>query len=55
MPTVQIPPEACKDQESADSKHESEEREDHCIEPNTAKPEQWPSPCWALQTKTENT
>ncbi|XP_032940567.1 gypsy retrotransposon integrase-like protein 1 isoform X3 [Catharus ustulatus] len=55
MPTVQIPPEACKDQESADSKHESEVREDHCIEPNTAKPEQWPSPCWALQTKTENT
>ncbi|XP_064260434.1 gypsy retrotransposon integrase-like protein 1 isoform X3 [Passer domesticus] len=37
---VQIPPAACKDQESADDKHGSELREDRCIEPNTAKPEQ---------------
>ncbi|XP_039561608.1 gypsy retrotransposon integrase-like protein 1 isoform X3 [Passer montanus] len=36
---VQIPPAACKDQESADDKHGSELR-DRCIEPNTAKPEQ---------------
>ncbi|XP_026654335.1 gypsy retrotransposon integrase-like protein 1 isoform X2 [Zonotrichia albicollis] len=52
---VQIPPAACKDQESADGKLESELREDHCIEPNITKPEQWPSPCWTLQTKTEDT
>lgn len=55
MPAVRIPPAACKDQESADGKHESELREDHCIEPNTAKPEQWPSHYWTLQTKTEDT
>lgn len=54
MSAVQIPPAACKDRESADGKHESELREDHWIEPNTAKPEQWPSPCWTLQTKTED-
>ncbi|XP_057900124.1 gypsy retrotransposon integrase-like protein 1 isoform X1 [Melospiza georgiana] len=52
---VQIPPAACKDQESADGKLESELREDHCIEPSITKPEQWPSPCWTLQTKTEDT
>ncbi|RMC18127.1 hypothetical protein DUI87_05007 [Hirundo rustica rustica] len=55
MPAVQIPPASCKDQESADDKQESDLREVHCIEPNTAKPEQWPSPCWTLQTKTEDT
>ncbi|XP_066195440.1 gypsy retrotransposon integrase-like protein 1 isoform X3 [Sylvia atricapilla] len=56
MSAVQIPPAACKDQESAaDGEHGSELREDHCIEPNTAKPEQWPSPGWTLQTKTEDT
>ncbi|XP_031951756.1 gypsy retrotransposon integrase-like protein 1 isoform X2 [Corvus moneduloides] len=55
MSAVQIPLAVCKDQESADGKHESELREDHCIEPNTAKPEKWPSPCWTHQTKTEET
>uniref|UniRef100_A0A8D2NUZ7 Gypsy retrotransposon integrase-like protein 1 n=1 Tax=Zosterops lateralis melanops TaxID=1220523 RepID=A0A8D2NUZ7_ZOSLA len=55
MSAVQNPPAGCKDQESADGQHGSELREDHCIEPNTAKPEQWPSPCWTLQTKTEDT
>lgn len=55
MSAVQIPPAVCKDQESAECKHESELREDHCIEPNTEEPEQWPSPCWSLQTKTEGT
>ncbi|XP_062369584.1 gypsy retrotransposon integrase-like protein 1 isoform X2 [Cinclus cinclus] len=55
MSAIQIAPEACKDQQSADGKHESEQRKGHCIEPNTAKPEQWPSPCWTLQTKRENT
>ncbi|XP_068033242.1 gypsy retrotransposon integrase-like protein 1 isoform X3 [Anomalospiza imberbis] len=55
MSAVQIPPAACKDQESADGKHESELREEHCTEPNTAKPEQWPSPSWTLQKKTEDT
>lgn len=52
---VQIPSAACKDQESAGGKLESQLREDHCIEPNITKPEQWPSPCWTLQTKTEDT
>uniref|UniRef100_A0A8C0V934 Gypsy retrotransposon integrase-like protein 1 n=1 Tax=Cyanistes caeruleus TaxID=156563 RepID=A0A8C0V934_CYACU len=51
MSAVQILPAASKDQVSAD---ESEVREDHCIRSNTAKPEQWLSPCWTLQTKTED-
>ncbi|XP_032531117.1 gypsy retrotransposon integrase-like protein 1 [Chiroxiphia lanceolata] len=55
MSAVQISPAACKEQESTDGKLESELREDHCIESNTAKPEQWPSPCWTLQTKIEDT
>ena len=52
---VQTLPSACKDQESADSGHQSELTEDHCVEPNSAKQEQWPSPCWTLQTKLEDT
>ncbi|XP_042643583.1 gypsy retrotransposon integrase-like protein 1 isoform X3 [Tyto alba] len=52
---LQMPPAACKDQESTDGKHQFELTEDHCIESNTTKPEQWPSPCWTLQTKTEDT
>lgn len=52
---VQMPPSACKGQESADGRHQSELTEDHCVEPNSAKPEQWPSPCWTLQTKIEDT
>ncbi|XP_052556976.1 gypsy retrotransposon integrase-like protein 1 isoform X1 [Tympanuchus pallidicinctus] len=51
---VQTPPSACKDQESADGGHQSEMTEDHCVEPNNAKPAQWPSPCWTLQTKIED-
>lgn len=45
MSAVQMPPAACKDQESTDGEHQSELTEDHCIESNNAKPEQWPSPC----------
>lgn len=48
-------PAACKDQESTDGKHRSELTEERCIQSNTAKPEQWPSPCWTLQTKIEDT
>ncbi|XP_050184369.1 gypsy retrotransposon integrase-like protein 1 isoform X2 [Myiozetetes cayanensis] len=55
MSAVQISPAACKEQESTDGKLEYELREDDCIESNTAKPEQWPSPCWTLQTKIEDT
>ncbi|XP_030367270.1 gypsy retrotransposon integrase-like protein 1 isoform X3 [Strigops habroptila] len=55
MSAVQMPPAGCKDQESTDGKHQSELTEDHCIESNTAKTEQWPSPCWTLQTKIEVT
>ncbi|XP_054040967.1 gypsy retrotransposon integrase-like protein 1 isoform X1 [Rissa tridactyla] len=55
MSAVQMPPAACKDQELTDGKPQSELTEDHCIESNTAKLEQWPSPCWTLQTKTEDT
>ncbi|KAJ7414923.1 Gypsy retrotransposon integrase-like protein 1 [Pitangus sulphuratus] len=55
MSAVQISPAACKDQESTDGKLEYELRKDDCIESNTAKPEQWPSPCWTLQTKIEDT
>ncbi|KAM9507583.1 gypsy retrotransposon integrase-like protein 1 isoform 3-T3 [Guaruba guarouba] len=42
MSAVQMPPAACKDQESTDGKHQSELTEDHYIESNTAKTEQWP-------------
>ncbi|XP_067172730.1 gypsy retrotransposon integrase-like protein 1 isoform X3 [Apteryx mantelli] len=52
---VQIPPSAGKDRESTERKHQSELMRDHSIEPNTANPEQWPSPCWTLQTKIEDT
>lgn len=52
---VQMAPAACKDQESTDGKHQSELTEERCIQSNTAKPEQWPSPCWTLQTKIEDT
>ncbi|XP_074935434.1 gypsy retrotransposon integrase-like protein 1 isoform X3 [Phalacrocorax aristotelis] len=55
MSVVQMPPAACKDQESTDGKHQSELTEDHCTESNNAKLKQWPSPCWTLQTKTEDT
>ncbi|KAM6036348.1 gypsy retrotransposon integrase-like protein 1 isoform 4-T6 [Theristicus caerulescens] len=55
MSAVQMPPAACKDQESTDGKNQSELTEDHCIESNNAKSEQWPSPCWTLQTKIEDT
>ncbi|XP_075303189.1 gypsy retrotransposon integrase-like protein 1 isoform X2 [Opisthocomus hoazin] len=55
MSAVQMPPAACKDQESTDGKHESELTEDRCIGSNTAKPKRWPSPCWTLQTKIEDT
>ncbi|KAM4638009.1 gypsy retrotransposon integrase-like protein 1 isoform 1-T2 [Amazona ochrocephala] len=55
MSAVQMPPAACKDQESTDGKHQSELTEDHYIESNAAKTEQWPSPCFTLQTKTEDT
>ncbi|XP_065717551.1 gypsy retrotransposon integrase-like protein 1 isoform X1 [Patagioenas fasciata] len=55
MSAVQMPPAACKDQESTHGKHQCRLTEDHCIESNTAKPDQWPSPCWTLQTKTEDT
>ncbi|XP_066844578.1 gypsy retrotransposon integrase-like protein 1 isoform X2 [Anser cygnoides] len=55
MSAAQMPPSACKDQDSTDGKHQSEATKDHCIEPNNAKPEQWPSPCWTLQTKIEDT
>ncbi|KAJ7426235.1 Gypsy retrotransposon integrase-like protein 1 [Willisornis vidua] len=55
MSAVQISPAACKDQVSTDGKLESELREDHCLASSTAKPEQWPSPCWTLQTKIEDT
>ncbi|XP_055555792.1 gypsy retrotransposon integrase-like protein 1 isoform X2 [Falco cherrug] len=55
MPAIQMLPAACKDQESTDGKHHSELTEDHCIESNTAKSEQWSSPCWTLQTKMEDT
>lgn len=51
---VQTPPSACKDQESADGGHQSEMTEDHCVEPNSAEPAQWPSPCWTLETKIED-
>ncbi|OXB79351.1 UNVERIFIED_CONTAM: hypothetical protein H355_008156 [Colinus virginianus] len=50
---VQMPTSACK--ESVDGRHQSELSEDHCIEPNNAKPQQWPSPCWTLQAKIEDT
>ncbi|XP_072215058.1 gypsy retrotransposon integrase-like protein 1 isoform X3 [Excalfactoria chinensis] len=53
---VPVPPSACKDQESADSGHQTELTEDHhCVEPNSARAGQWPSPCWTLQTKMEDT
>ncbi|KAM6105710.1 LOW QUALITY PROTEIN: gypsy retrotransposon integrase-like protein 1 [Pterocles gutturalis] len=55
MSAVQMPPAACKDQESTDWKHQSELTEDYCIQSNNAKPEQWPSPCWTLKTKIEDT
>ncbi|XP_054666714.1 gypsy retrotransposon integrase-like protein 1 isoform X4 [Grus americana] len=45
MSAVQMPPAACKDQESTDSKHQPELTEDHCIESSNATPEEWPSPC----------
>ncbi|XP_009889967.1 PREDICTED: gypsy retrotransposon integrase-like protein 1 isoform X1 [Charadrius vociferus] len=55
MSAVQMPPAACKDQESTDGKPQSELTEDHCMESNAAKLERWPSPCWTLQTKIEDT
>ncbi|XP_074789326.1 gypsy retrotransposon integrase-like protein 1 isoform X2 [Athene noctua] len=52
---VQMPPPAFEDQVSTADEHTPEVTEDHCIESNTAKLEQWPSPCWTLQTKTGDT
>ncbi|XP_068782930.1 gypsy retrotransposon integrase-like protein 1 isoform X3 [Struthio camelus] len=55
MSAAQIPSAASKDQESTEHKHQSELTKDGSIEPNNAHPEQWPSPCWTLQTKIEDT
>ncbi|KAM8793002.1 gypsy retrotransposon integrase-like protein 1 [Eudromia elegans] len=55
VPTVQIPPAAGKDQAAAESKQQLGLAEERGVEPGTAKLQQWPSPCWALQTKIEDT
>ncbi|KAM6033909.1 gypsy retrotransposon integrase-like protein 1 isoform 2-T2 [Chlamydotis macqueenii] len=55
MSAVHVPPAACSHQESTDGKHQSELTEDQCVESNNAELEQWPSPCWTLQTKIEDT